>query len=56
MNTEALVGDDKEYPAPEFKVIVAVLPARPIFAIVNVTVAELAPAGMVNCPGVPLKV
>ena len=48
MNTEALVGGDKEYPAPEFKVIVADLPVRPIFFIVNVTVAELAPAGIVN--------
>ena len=48
MNTEALVGDDKEYPAPEFKVIVAVLPACPTFFTLNVTVAELAPAGMVN--------
>jgi len=48
MNTEALVGDDRVYPAPEFKVIVAVLPDCPIFFIVNVTVAELAPAGMMN--------
>ena len=48
MKTEALVGDDKMYPAPEFKVMVAVLPVTPILVTVKVTVAELAPAGMVN--------
>ncbi len=48
MKTEALVGDDKMYPEPEFKVMVAVLPVTPILMTVKVTVAELAPAGMVN--------
>ena len=56
MKTEAEFGDDKVYPVPELSVMVAVLPVTPIFFTVSVTVAELAPAGIVNCPGVPLKV
>jgi len=48
MNTEAVFGDDKVYPAPELRVIVAVLPLRPILFTVNVIVAEVPPAGIVN--------
>jgi len=56
MKTGAEFGDDKVYPVPEFRVIVAVLPDSPIFCTVSVTVAEVAPAGIVNWPGVPLRV
>ena len=48
MKTEALVGDDKMYPAPEFRVMVAVLPVSPILVTVKVTVAEFAPAGLLR--------
>ena len=55
MNTDALEGDETVWPEPDVRTIVAVLPPSPILTTLKVTVAELAPAGIVTWPGVPLS-
>jgi hypothetical protein len=53
--TDALVGRFAKYPEPELSSIVAVLFRFAAVNSVNVTVAELAPAGIVTEPNVPLR-
>ena len=55
IETDARVDEDKEYPAPDWRLIVAVLPRLPTVSSVRVTVAVLAPLGIVNRPDVPLS-